>query len=243
MKNRTLHLIFIQAVLILSTVKAQLPVPESIFSETLTQQEKTELSQGKILIKNTKNTKRLSLLQIPQTEYVYTNILKLNPSYLAEIIQIIPFSEKPDLIEKIKEIFTDIEDYKGIPYYSEHNDIWVDLYSNAQIKSINEEKTVINADFHMIPFGDFSSEIKIKYDENSLMYENINSTPIKYRNINCIKINNMHSYIIILKRDGYWILYGIGAINAPVVPGLSSRIELSFMNRIKTFCSFVFSKL
>lgn len=243
MKNKFFCLIFVQFFLIFSSLNAELPVSLNIFSKNLTSEEQLELSQGKILIKNSKNIKNLSLSKTPETEYLYNNIHLLSPSYLAEIIQIIPVSEKSDLIKSIKTILTNIEDYKGIPYYSEHNDIWVDLYSDARIDSCNSDKTNIIADFHMIPFGDFSSEIKINYDDKSLVYENVNSTPIKYKNINCIKKSNMRSYILIIKCDDYWILYGVGAINAPVVPGLSSRIELSFMNRIKTFCQFVFSKL
>ena len=48
---------------------------------------------------------------------------------------------------------------------------------------------------------------------------------------------------ILLIRDGdNWILYGIGGVNAPRVPFFTERIQTSFINRINTFCSFIFKK-
>ena len=53
----------------------------------------------------------------------------------------------------------------------------------------------------------------------------------------------MKSIIAIVKEGNSWILYGIGAVNAPDLFFLRDRIETSFMNRIKTFCSYFFKKL
>ena len=45
------------------------------------------------------------------------------------------------------------------------------------------------------------------------------------------------------KKDDKWIIYGIGGVNAPHFPFLTDRIRTSFINRIKTFCNFIFTKL
>ena len=49
--------------------------------------------------------------------------------------------------------------------------------------------------------------------------------------------------ILLFKDEDNWILYGIGGVNAPKIPFFSERIEVSFINRIKTFCNFIFTKL
>lgn len=229
-----------------------------IFNEKLSESEKKELLSGKIVYKNIGKASNISL---SDKENVLNSIRQLKPNYLAEIIQVIPVSKKTDLISELYRILTDIPSYKGIPYYSEHNDIWVDLYSEAKILnksnlsgSIQEQdKIKINAEFFMEPFGTIISDIIITQQANSdsgknflnnyLIYENINTSTITYHDFNCVKPEKMKSMIYVFEYDGYFILYGVGGLNAPKVPILSSRIELSFMNRIKTFCNFVFTKL
>ncbi|MGN0740061.1 MAG: DUF6675 family protein [Treponema sp.] len=233
---------------------------DRIFNSRLTEEEKKILLSGQVLIKNTKNYSNICLQSDSENAVKLMSEMKeLRPNYLSEIIQIIPEESQPDIIAKINEVLSDIPSYKGIPYYSEHNKIWVDLYSEARIieEKVSEEKSdfpnsenpaskkqkTIKADFFMEPFGDILSDIKIITSKDSLYYENINSDYIKYNSINCVSPQNMKSVIIVFKTEGYWVLYGIGGVNAPRIPFLTNRIELSFMNRIKTFCNFVFDKL
>lgn len=220
-----------------------------IFNKKLSDSEKTELLGGKIIYKNIKNASNISLLD---KNDILSPIKQLKPNYLAEIIQIIPVSKKQNLLTELYKILTDIPSYKGIPYYSEHNDIWVDLYSEAKILQTNRTsayKSSINAEFYMDPFETIFSRIDIDKpqvtNKNSeyLFYQNVNTSNIMYHEFTCIKPEKMKSLIYVYKADNFWILYGIGGLNAPKVPFLSSRIELSFMNRIKTFCNFVFTKL
>lgn len=228
---------------------------DRIFNSHLTEEGKKILLSGQVLIRNTKNYSNICIQQGNENAVKLMSEMKeLRPNYLSEIIQIIPEDSQPDIISKINKVLSDIPSYKGIPYYSEHNKIWVDLYSDAKIieeKSDfqNSENSpaktikVINADFFMEPFGTILSEIKIITSKNLLYYENINSDYIKYNSINCVSPHNMKSVIIVFKTEGHWVLYGIGGVNAPKIPFLAKRIELSFMNRIKTFCNFVFDKL
>lgn len=217
-----------------------------IFNDNFTESEINTLNSGHVLVKNTKKLKNLALLPFnEQASQILTEINALKPVYLTEIIQIIPESKNRNIILKMKKILTDIPSYKGIQYYSEHNDAWGDLYSEAKINSIQEENniTTIDAVFDMIPFGTFNAELELNNTKDSLFYKNINKSDIYYQNIKCIKTENMKTYILIVKTDDFWILYGLSGINAPKVPGLSARIELSFMNRIKTFCKFVYDNL
>lgn len=226
------------------------------FNSNLTQTDRQELLSGKTVYKNLKSVSNISLTD---TENVLKSIKELKPNYIAEIIRIIPVSKKPELINELYTILNDIPSYKGIPYYSERNDLWVDLYSEAKIIDKTESaewNSLINAEFYMKPFGTILSKILIKADHadfktvssgksdlTSLYYENINTSPVLYRDITCIKPQKMKSVIYVFKSDDYWILYGIGGANAPRIPFLNKRIEVSFINRIKTFCNYVFSKL
>lgn len=217
-----------------------------IFNDHLSESEKEVLSSGNILIRNTHKASNMVINPADENlSLIINKIHSLKPSYLSEIIQVIPVNSNPNLIQKLLNALCDIPSYKGIPYYSEYNKIWVDLYSKAEI-SLEESKSqekFINADFYMKPFGDFSSSIHILHDENSILYTNSNSTDIIYHDIACVKTNKMLSLIYVFKSEDYWILYGIGGVHAPKVPFLSERIELSFMNRIKTFCNFIFTKI
>ena len=69
------------------------------------------------------------------------------------------------------------------------------------------------------------------------------NTKLKYYDkYTCVKEKNMKSIVVITKQDGYWVLYGVGAVDAPSIFFLRERVETSFMNRIKTFCTYFFNK-
>ena len=53
----------------------------------------------------------------------------------------------------------------------------------------------------------------------------------------------MKSLILLFKDGDNWVLYGIGAVKAPKLAMFEKRIERSFINKTKTFCSYVFSKI
>lgn len=217
-----------------------------IFNQNLGNSELDLLLEGKTLIRNTKTYNNAVINpSLSAFEQLDAEMKSLKPNYLAEIIQIIPVSSNPHLTSKMRTVLKDIPSYKGIPYYSEHNKIWVDLYSEAEIKNqyFLSDTEYIDADFIMDPFGLIRAAITLNSDDSSLFYVNSNTDSIKYENITCVKTNKMKSLIVVLKYNDYWILYGIGGINAPKIPFLSARIELSFMNRIKTFCNFVFDKI
>lgn len=222
-----------------------------IFNEKLSETEKKQLLEGKVLYKNIGRASNISLID---EKNVLKPIKDLKPNYLAEIIQIVKMPDKaPFPLVKLYDILEDIPSYKGIPYYSEHNDIWVDLYSEAKIHNKFDTRTStewvkeINAEFYMDPFETIMSDIKIHSPISSyndyVIYENTNTSTVKYHDFTCVKPGKMKSMIYAFEYGGYVILYGVGGLNAPKVPVMSARIELSFMNRIKTFCNFVFTKL
>ena len=228
----------------------------SAFNSRLNSEEKEKLASGEILIRNIGKAKNMTLN--PVTEYARTLIDTVNdlrPAYLAEVIQIRKLSggsEKPgnnstgeNLIERIRPLLLDIESYVGIPYWSERNQRFYDLYSSAEILESKKTDTGItmNADLFMNPFGNINVNIELLSDENELLYTMQNNSIVKYENMTIIKKYNMKSLVYVFEYGDFVILYGIGGVHAPSVFFLRDRIETSFINRIKTFCKFIFEKI
>ena len=79
---------------------------------------------------------------------------------------------------------------------------------------------------------------------DTILYFSENLNTLKYYDdFKCVSPNKMNMDVLLFRDGDNWILYGIGGVNAPKIPFFSERIETSFINRIKTFCNFVFTKL
>ena len=222
----------------LSIVSAQL------FNNKLTPEDQKKLANGEILIRNIEKSKNISLNPVnPAAKQAIDTITALKPTYLAEVIQILPYDAK--LIDKVQEILLDIPSYKGIPYYSVRNERYFDLYSSAKIISMqkNGGKSVVEAELLMQPFNMMETHIVVTNENGTLFFQQGNKNHIKAGSITVAKANNMQSIIVVFREGNSLVLYGIGGVNAPVVFFLKDRIETSFMNRIKTFCMYVYEKL
>lgn len=217
------------------------------FNSNLTENEKAKLNQGEVLIKNIDYQKNMCLLESynETTKTITKEIKNYNPKYLAEIIMIKPYEVNKDLPDKLNTLLNNISDYAGIPYWSERHERYYDLYSSAKItkKTEKENRTTINADLEMEPFGLVQEVITIDKNKDFLLYRAKNSNNLKYEGITCVSANKLNIHIYVFRYEDKWIVYGIGGVNAPHLPFLTDRIRVSFINRIKTFCNFIFSKL
>lgn len=217
------------------------------FNEKLTSTEQAKLQKGEVLIKNIDTQPKMCL--DPETDAVCAKIVQdvkdYSPRYLAEIIQIKPYKGNEDLPKKMAVLLNNIGDYAGIPYWSERHERYFDLYSSAKITKSKKEanKTYITAQLEMDPFGLVEEEIYCEENPNSLYYSAVNTTPLKFEGITGVKKGRLKIYIYCVHIDDYWYIYGIGGVNAPKIPFLTERIRVSFINRIKTFCNFIFTKL
>lgn len=217
------------------------------FNSKLTEEDLNVINSGEVLIKNINFKRNMSLNEGVNKlgDELHQKIKKLNPKYLAEIIQIKPYEGNEDLPQRLEAILKAIPDYAGIPYFSERGQTWYDLYSSAKItkEETVENITNITADFDMAPFGIVTEKIQIKKIENSLLYTALNTNKLRYHDyFDCIWPEKMLISIYLFRDGDNWILYGIGGVNAPRVPFLTKRIETSFINRIKTFCDYVFKQ-
>ena len=218
------------------------------FNSNLSENELYELQQGKIIIRNINNEKKISLKSgvNKNSDILIQSINKLNPKYLAEVIEIIPINGNEDLVERLTNLLENVPDYSGIPLWSERHQTYFDLYSSAEIISISkkENSTEILADLLMDPFGHVQQNIVITNDYDSILYFSENLNTLKYYDdFKCVSPKKMNMDILLFKDEDNWILYGIGGVNAPKIPFFSERIQVSFINRIKTFCNFIFTKL
>lgn len=239
MKNKILILVF---TLFFSSLFA------SPFNEKLTEDELNTLSTGQVLIKNINNKKNICLKKnlFSSADELLAIMDDLNPKYLAEIIQIKPYEGNEDLPKKLETILNNIPEYAGIPYYSERAEHWYNLYDSAEITETFIENNVqtIKATLKMQPFDTVCETITLTSDENTVFYTAQNENKLRYLDkFDCIWPQKMKICILLFKDGDNWILYGIGGVNAPRIPFFTERIQTSFINRINTFCSFIFDKL
>ena len=217
------------------------------FNSKLTAQEKAKLDKGEVLIKNIDYQKNMCLNPDENAvcKKIVNEVKNLNPKYLAEIIQKKDYKGNEKLPEKIEKLLKNIPDYAGIPYYSERHKRYFDLYSSAKIVSetTNGNITTIKAELDMEPFGIVKEDITIEKHDDYLLYTAVNTNDLKYEGFTCVGKGKLKIYIYMYKKDDKWVIYGIGGVNAPHFPFLTDRIRTSFINRIKTFCNFIFTKL
>lgn len=224
------------------------PVFANFFNSNLTDDERTQLSTGEIIIKNINFSKNMCFEKgLNNNGDILVNEIKnLNPKYLAEVIQIKPYEGNEDLPNKLENILNNVSDYAGIPYYSVRAEEWYDLYSAAEIvnKTQKGNQTLIDAEFLMSPFGTVEEKITMTNDEDSILYIAVNQNKLRYYDkFDCVWPQKMKICILLFKDGDNWVLYGIGGVNAPRIPLFIDRIQTSFINRINTFCSFIFKQL
>ena len=221
------------------------------FNRRLSSEERTQLEKGQVLIRNTGDIDKICVNKNEDTRKMIEIIEELDPAYLAEIIQIRPYKGNEDLIEKINGVFLNIPDYTTIPYYSERAEKWYMLYDSAVITDMQTirtknggVKTDILADMEMDPFDIIKTQINIERKETGIFYQMMNLNLLRYHDkFNAVKPQEMKSVITVFRDGDNWILYALGTVDTYKIFFLKDRVETSFMNRIKTFCNFIFEKI
>lgn len=234
-------------IIILFTLFISIPVFSLPFNSLLSQKEKDDLLNGQVLIRNIDKYKNMCIEgSNPGIQKLREIVDEQNPNYLAEVIQVKPYEGNENLQEVVRSALENISDYAGIPYWSERHQRYWDLYSSAVVvgsSQINETTKQINADLYMEPFGLIHSPILIEQTEDFLLYNTTNNNNLKIEGFTVVKKQNMKSLILLFRYEDKWILYGVGGVKALKVSFLEQRIETSFINRIKTFCNFIFTKI
>lgn len=217
------------------------------FNSKLNDEDISKINNGEVLIKSIDKFKNMSLdSNNPGAQKLMEIVQEHNPNYLAEIIQIRKIQGNEDLPEKLLSILENVEGYSGIPYWSEHHQCYFDLYGFSlieNIEEINPQKKILNSIIDIRPFGFTRVPITIEKNDDYMLYYMTNNMDLKHKGINCVKKQNMKSLILVFKDGDNWVLYGVGGVKAPKIALFEQRIETSFINKTKTFCQFVYSKL
>ncbi|MBR5032830.1 MAG: hypothetical protein IKX70_04115 [Treponema sp.] len=224
----------------------------SFYNDKLTADEIKTLQSGQVLIKSIGYQKNMCLKSgySKECDDIIQQIKDLNPKYLAEIIQIKPYKGNENLPEVLTELLYNVSEYTNIPYYSVRHDKWYDLYDYAEIQS---EKVIsstssrtekeLKALFVMEPFGDVFETITMIQKPDSVYYSSVNTNKLAFeQKIDCVWPKKLKICIYLFREGDNWILYGVGGVNAPRIPFFTERIEVSFINRIKSFCNYMFTK-
>lgn len=216
------------------------------FNSKLSEEENQKLLKGEVLIRNVDSIDDVCVYNIEGTSKILSVMEELDPAYVAEVIQVRPYKGNEDLIQRIDEVLMNIEDYVGIPYFSERTQSWYELYSSAEIKNIaeNQNKKEIDCILEMSLFGKFNTKINTEKTDKYYYYSMKNMDKLVYHEkFTAVKPEKMLSCITIFRDGDNWILYSIGAVDTYKLFFIEDRVETSFMNRIKTFCNFIFSKI
>ena len=217
------------------------------FNKKLTDEERIQLNDGKVLIKNINFDRNICLNQNinAYADELLKTIDDLNPKYLAEIIQFRPYKENEAFDDVLHDLLYNVPDYAGIPYYSERAEKWYDLYEWAKITDEKKDgnTTLLKCQMLMDPFDIVDETITIKKDKDMVLYVAQNENLLRYLDkFDCVWPKKMKIAILLFRDGDKWIFYGIGGVNAPRIPFFTERIQTSFINRINTFCSFIFNK-
>ena len=217
------------------------------FNSKLTSDERKTIENGEILIKNINYEKYMCLNkgESDLCNKLFAEIHELNPKYLAEVIQIKPYKGNEDLPQRLEELLNNVPDYAGIPYYSVRAEEWYNLYDSAVITETVERSDgkFMKADLMMEPFDLVQEEIELTRGKDCILYTAVNTNKLRYLDkFDCVWPRKMKICILLLRDGDNWVLYGIGGVNAPRIPFFTERIQTSFINRINTFCSYIFKK-
>lgn len=222
----------------------------TVFNKNLSSSEYAQLENGETLVRNIGKINKISINPINEDITTLINTIKvLKPKYLVEIIKVLPYEGNEDIFTTLEEVLLDVEGYVGIPYYSVRNETWYDLYSGAVVQKSEttqkEETQTTNVDvvFEMEPFGSVDTHLSVVKTAESLLFESINMTKMAYYGVNAINEKKMKTLIYAFKSGDSVILYGVGAIDAPVIFFIKERVETALVNKIKTFCIYIFDQL
>lgn len=217
------------------------------FNMKLSNEDLQKIHNEEVLIKSIDKCKNMALQSDnPGAVKLQQIINELNPNYLAEIIQVRKIEGNEDLPEKLQAVLEDVEHYSGIPYWSVQHKCYFDLYGITLIENteqVNENKKIIHSIIDIRPFGFTRVPLTFEKTDDYFLYTMSNDMKLAHKGITCVKPDNMLSIILLFKDGDNWVLYGLGGVKAPKVAGFERRIETAFINRAKTFCQYVYSKV
>lgn len=211
------------------------------FNSNLSKYEETYLRANGTVIKNLKGADDLCIRNFnSEFDSKIQKIKNSKPQYIVEVMQIRKIDESENPIESFYSIIQNIRLYEQIPFrYNDNGTVASYLYSKATKVSdrTNGPYRNINADLTLPPFKSCNFDITIRHEKELIIYSAENTVDLTCMGFIRINKGSMKSIITAFKSDGYWIIYGIGALNAPKVPILLKAINGAFIARVECFCN------
>ncbi|WP_027727504.1 DUF6675 family protein [Treponema sp. C6A8] len=215
------------------------------FNDKLTDEEKDSLNKGEIVIKNIDSPKNMCLSGFSKDAQMLIDTTKnVKPKYLAEVIQYKPYKGNENYAQVLEEMLYHVEDFTDIPYVTSSGGQY-HLYESAEILEENksENMTKLKVRIYMDPFANVYQDMDIYKGEEVLLYTAKNTNKLRYRDeFDCLGPGKMLTCIYLFREGENWVFYAVGGVNAPHIPFFTERIRRSFMNRINTFCNYIFKK-
>jgi hypothetical protein len=204
------------------------------------------LKSGKLLIKNIGRYKNVMLNPVtPEAKNLLEQMKKLDPAYLAEITYIVPVEEADRCLSILYDNLLDVKTYPSIPYYSQSHNEWNVMYQFVKITASDYRTTgaAISVFGEITPFEPYNFDIALSRSGSSLEFRLVNTSEIKFKGVPCVSKGKSLTLVCAFPYGDKMIIYGVGGVNAPYVPILNEKIQTSFINRITTFCSYIFGKI
>ena len=233
--------IILTTLLLLSTLAFSDP-----FNSKLTSDDNALLEKGEILIRNIDSPKNMCL----NSDFTDKGNLLLNavketkPKYLAEVIQYKKYDGNENFEDVLETMLFEVEKFTDIPYTTASGGQY-NLYESAEIleKEAKGSNTKLKVRIYMEPFADVYQDMQISKADDQLLYIAKNTNKLRYRDeFDCLGPGKMLTSIYLFKDGDKWVFYAVGGVNAPHIPFFTERIRKSFMNRINTFCNYIFKK-
>jgi hypothetical protein len=216
------------------------------FNSKITNEEKKKLKSGEVIVRNIGYSKNICLENCNEyARRAIEELQDLRPTYLAEVIKVVPFVGNEKLDVQVAKVMLDIPNYADIPYYSEYNKGYGELYSSASLRFLETFGNYTNAlvDIDMIPFGTVNMEVQLEQNSHGIYYYSTNMSKMKFAKIiTCVGAYKSKSIVIVFRDGDNWILYGAEGIRAFHIPFMDKRIQIAFVNRVKAFCNYIFTQ-
>lgn len=216
------------------------------FNSKLTEEEQQKLEAGEILIRNIDTAKNMCLSQdySEKGNLLLAAVKETKPKYLAEVIQYKKYEGSENFEDVLEQMLLEVEKFTDIPYTTSSGGQY-NLYESAEIleKEDAGSDTKLKVRIYMEPFADVYQDMLISKADNELLYIAKNTNKLRYRDeFDCLGPGKMLTSIYLFKDGDKWVFYSAGGVNAPHIPFFTDRIRRSFMNRINTFCNYIFKK-
>ena len=239
--------VFLAALLSLASIfsMAAQELPPS-FAEEWGDKEKIGLEQGKIIIRNIKKCKNISIKKGINScvDKVINCAEKINANYLAEIIYKMPKRGNENIIEQAVKIFEDVNLYKDIIYSDEKKGKSRALFPLVEQRFKNNKNGYIQIGSHlrMDMLSAYDSELEIEWGADGFFFHQQNVTPLMWKSFKAVKDGNMIAGICCFEWNDEYYVYALGGVRAPRIPFVIAEIERQFIGRIEDFTVFYIKK-